>query len=183
MKRIGNSIKTGCIVAQSRCACFYFMEQEIWRPVSIEGYGKWYDVSNLGNVRSWHTLKSGLIKSEVPKSRYISYSNKYQYEFVALSKKLSKPVTFQIHFLVASAFVHNPKNRKYINHKNGNGGKELKTKWKTSANFVRAIAMGHRQIDDLDVRCKPCNNLHYLELKYGKLPYEIKWNDKDIIDC
>jgi len=33
-----------------------------------------------------------------------------------------------------------------------------------------------RDTKDLEVTCKVCNAKHYLELKYGKLPYQIIYN-------
>lgn len=62
-----------------------------------------------------------------------------------------------------------------INHKNGNGAKELRSKWKTLSNFVRAIVLGKRKTDDLNVLCRPCNAVHYLEMKHGPLPFQIEW--------
>ena len=62
-----------------------------------------------------------------------------------------------------------------INHKNGGGGKELK-KGKNTNVFMWDIYMGRRKTNDLNLLCRPCNSLHYLELKYGKLPLKILWN-------
>ena len=50
----------------------------------------------------------------------------------------------------------------------------MKEKYKGSS-FIRAIVLGDRKIDDLNILCRPCNSLHYLELKHGKLPYKITW--------
>jgi hypothetical protein len=62
-----------------------------------------------------------------------------------------------------------------VNHKNGGGGKEYH-RLKNNMNFYRDISMLRRKIDDLELLCKVCNAKHYLELKYGKLPIEVKWN-------
>jgi len=48
-----------------------------------------------------------------------------------------------------------------INHLNGGGRKEAK-KISNKA-FYLAILNGTRQTDDLDIRCKVCNNVHYLK--------------------
>lgn len=53
-----------------------------------------------------------------------------------------------------------------INHKNGGGRKELK-KNKLSHLSVR-IALGNRKISDLEILCRNCNYLHWLELKQKK---------------
>ncbi len=62
-----------------------------------------------------------------------------------------------------------------INHKNGGGGQE---KQKTSpGTFHWNIYTGKRKTDDLEVLCKVCNAWHYLELKYGKLPYGVSFKN------
>ncbi len=60
-----------------------------------------------------------------------------------------------------------------INHINGGGKAERRVM--SSQAIYRRIVDGRRTIKDLDLRCSICNLLHYLEIKYGKLPYEIKW--------
>jgi len=60
-----------------------------------------------------------------------------------------------------------------INHKNGGGTKEYKNIG--GHKFYHDIINGERKTDDLNILCKACNSLHYLELKYGKLPYKIIW--------
>jgi hypothetical protein len=62
-----------------------------------------------------------------------------------------------------------------INHKNGGGGEEYK-RGKLSTKFWLDIRMGRRKIDDLEILCRVCNACHYLELKFGKLPYRIFYN-------
>jgi ribosomal protein L37E len=62
-----------------------------------------------------------------------------------------------------------------INHKDGGGNKEMQ-KGKRSNEFYRSIASGDRTIDDLELLCKPCNAIHALELKYGKLLMKVVWN-------
>lgn len=65
-----------------------------------------------------------------------------------------------------------------INHINGGGSAAGETKG-GNTKFYQAILKGKRSVDDLDIRCKPCNNLHYLELKYGPLPFKITWNKNE----
>ena len=52
------------------------------------------------------------------------------------------------------------------------GGKEIKEK---GAKYYWEIIQGKREITDLELVCKVCNAKHYLELKYGKQPFQIKW--------
>lgn len=58
-----------------------------------------------------------------------------------------------------------------INHMNGGGTLENNN----VGIFICNILGGRRKTDDLNLLCKVCNSLHYLELKHGKLPYKIKW--------
>ena len=60
-----------------------------------------------------------------------------------------------------------------INHINGGGSKEKKGG--KGADFCFKIKQGKRKTDDLNVLCRVCNAWHALELKYGKLPFKIKY--------
>jgi len=60
-----------------------------------------------------------------------------------------------------------------INHINGGGTKENVHPVK----FYYGILCGKRGIEDLELRCKVCNTLHYLEMKYGKTGYMIVWDN------
>lgn len=59
-----------------------------------------------------------------------------------------------------------------INHKNGGGGIELRSK---GTQLYHDIASGKRSTEDLELLCKPCNAIHYLERKFGKLPMRVIW--------
>lgn len=61
-----------------------------------------------------------------------------------------------------------------INHKNGGGHQEVEQGRKSQA-FHHAIAVGKRAVDDLELLCRPCNALHYLELLHGPLPMQVVW--------
>jgi len=68
-----------------------------------------------------------------------------------------------------------------INHKNGGGGKEMKNR---STAFYWDIVKYRRDASDLEVTCRVCNALHYLETKFGKLPYKITYGiyeNKDVL--
>jgi len=68
-----------------------------------------------------------------------------------------------------------------INHKNGGGSEEYgrnskgKSLKRSSVTFYYSILDGRRSTDDLEILCKPCNAIHYLELKYGTLPMQVIW--------
>ena len=62
-----------------------------------------------------------------------------------------------------------------INHKNGGGQKEIQ-RGKLSTKFYNDIRKGERKTNDLEILCRICNAWHYLESKFGKLPYDISYN-------
>ena len=80
------------------------MEKEIWR--AIKGYEDLYEVSNFGRVKSLFRYKKVL--------KPIKDTNGYLK--VNLYKNGSHKFV-NIHKLVANAFIDNPNNFKYINHK------------------------------------------------------------------
>lgn len=87
-------------------------KEEIWRDVFI--FDRPYQVSNLGFVRfndqkSNYGLKKPL-KMKISSHGYIHFS--------VYNKGNVK--SFQIHRIVAQAFIPNPENKPQVNHKDGN---------------------------------------------------------------
>lgn len=93
--------------------------QEQWNPVS--GYEGWYEVSNLGNVRSvdrivfHHRTGSAKWKGK----RLFQKANRNGYIMVTLVRQ-RKRMTFTVHKLVADAFIPNPRGVLYVDHVDGN---------------------------------------------------------------
>ena len=84
---------------------------EVWKD--IEGYEGLYQISNLGNVVSLNYALRGYSSLLKPKI------NPHGYAWVDLRKNnTSKPML--IHRLVALAFLDNPNNYPFINHKDEN---------------------------------------------------------------
>lgn len=87
--------------------------QEIWKD--IKGYEGLYQISNLGNVKSFprkgtHTIKERIIKFTKSNKGYCIAVLKNNYVQKALS----------VHRLVAQAFIPNPDNLPQVNHIDGN---------------------------------------------------------------
>lgn len=94
--------------------------EEIWKDVV--GYEGYYQVSNLGRVKSishrvrcrggFRTLPTKLMSPQ-------TNNKKNFYYFVRLHKNgVAKP--YFVHRLVAAAFIDNPNNLPQVNHKDGN---------------------------------------------------------------
>ena len=83
--------------------------KEIWKP--IDNYENLYEVSNFGRVKSYH-YHNGTY-SRILKPRKV----KDGYLMIALYKD-KKCKNFQVHQLVANAFIPNIKRYTEVNHKN-----------------------------------------------------------------
>lgn len=121
---------------------------EIWK--SINGYEGFYEVSNLGNVRSVDRISNGRTYSG---RVLLKGLNKKGYEQVTLSKG-DKQKTKSVHILVGIAFIPNPDNKPQINHKDG-----VKT---------------NNNIDNLEWNTNSENNTH----AYNVLKRKSPWQDK-----
>ena len=91
------------------------MLKEVWKD--IEGYEGFYQVSNLGRVKS---LKRTFIRSDGKTKTFQGKVLKHNvnpkgYKYVNLSCQ-SKIYSIRIHRLVAKAFLENPNNYPCINH-------------------------------------------------------------------
>ena len=89
--------------------------EEIWEPVV--GYEKSYLVSNTGLVKSIDRIieRNGIRQHKKGKMLSIR-NNKFGYKRVKLSA-FGKDRLFMVHRLVAEAFIPNPDNLPFINHK------------------------------------------------------------------
>lgn len=84
------------------------LPDEIWR--NIDGYDGKYQVSNLARVRSLHNGKVKIIKLDIIHTGYLR---------ITLYKD-GKTKNHYVHVLVAKAFIPNPENKPYVNHRDGN---------------------------------------------------------------
>lgn len=79
---------------------------EVWRDV--KGYEGLYQVSNLGNIRNIQAKPFTILKHRI---------TSYGYDRVALYSGNRKRKDIYVHRLVAEAFIPNPENLPFINHK------------------------------------------------------------------
>lgn len=62
-----------------------------------------------------------------------------------------------------------------INHKNGGGVKDQENRGGSNG-ISQAIVSGRRGVEDLEILCRPCNAIDYLERRYGPLPMWVVWS-------
>ena len=119
--------------------------EEKWR--AIAGFEGYYEVSNFGDVRSVDrtvpregTRGDMLRKGQVRKPHVTPKG----YLRVQLTQG-GEPRSFQVHRLVAEAFIPNPENKPEVNHRNGNKRDNYlgNLEWATSSeNMTHAYALG-----------------------------------------
>lgn len=120
------------------------MVEEIWKDIA--GYEGLYQVSNFGRVKSLAKLCGHRPKGET----ILNIQDTRGYKRVTLCKdnKLKK---FQIHRLVAIAFIENPENKPCINHKdenkaNNNVDNLEWVTWKENTNYGHCIENCHKKL-------------------------------------
>jgi len=93
--------------------------KEIWKP--IKGFEGYYEISNMGRVKSLERMvPSGILGFHRKQNEIIlkAAQDGYGYLFVCLHKNNLKKYK-KIHQLIASAFVTGEKKGLQVNHKNG----------------------------------------------------------------
>lgn len=108
---------------------------EIWK--AVPGYEGLYEVSNCGRVRSldrWVNTKGGAkrkVSGQIVSTR-LNVINGYRY---VVLRKDGKNIYRNVHRLVAIAFIPNPNNYPYVNHKDENRGNSCvdNLEWCTNA--------------------------------------------------
>ena len=85
------------------------MQIEVWKD--IEGFEGYYQISNLGRLKSFKKYVGGKV---------LSNTNKKGDYFSVILRKGNKVRSSRIHRLVAEAFIPNEDNLPQVHHKDGN---------------------------------------------------------------
>lgn len=80
----------------------------MWKKIFIDGQETNYSVSDIGEVRN--DVRNTLLKQ----------GNEYEYKMVGISLGEGVVKRCRVHRLVAQAFIPNPEDKPYVNHKDGN---------------------------------------------------------------
>lgn len=136
-------------------------QEEIWRD--IKGYEGYYQVSNLGNVKTLHANKGHKIKllSIAPHPRGYRQVNLY---------KDGKHESLLVHRLVATAFIPNPNNYNEVNHisEDKHDNRVCNLEWVSHAENCRYGTIrerisqanrGQKRSDEIKARMKESQNL------------------------
>lgn len=137
--------------------------EEIWKPV--KGFEDKYEISNLGKVKN--KITNHIFKN----------TNQYGNYFSMVLYDGEKRKSVKIHRLVAQAFIPNPNNFKYVNHKDMNKQNNCvnNLEWCTqSYNTRHAISNGANTMSGFNKYNK--NKAHK---KYGYI-YQFDKNDNFI---
>ena len=90
--------------------------KEIWKQVPLDQFNKFYEISNLGNVRPTQRRPGNtrrILANLKPKLMHDGYL------FIRLNANEGQKY-FNLHRLIAKTFIPNPMNLPQVNHKNYN---------------------------------------------------------------
>ncbi len=146
--------------------------KEIWKD--INGYEGFYQVSNLGRIKSldrYICKSNGVIQFKKGKIK-VPKLNSDGYNVIALSKN-GRNKTIAIHILVAKHFIANPKNLPEVNHKDFNRTNNVvdNLEWLTHQENIKYSADHNRyKLKDVCGKNNPNYGNHILSEIYKNNP-------------
>jgi len=163
---------------------------EIWQQ--IKGFENLYKISTYGRIKSLGNGKSTNSKTKFERILKSNYSST-GYEKIKLFKD-GKRYYFSVHRLVAQTFLSNDKNKKEVNHKDGNKANNnvSNLEWVTSSenqlhafkNGLQKSKMGKDHIQSKSVRQLDLNgNVIRTFESIKQVQRELGFNTFGIIKC
>ena len=113
--------------------------EETWKPVP--GYEEWYEVSNLGRVRSHYSKEPKVI---------VQYMSSNGYMQVSLCKEHIHKTT-AVHRIVAAAFLPKDPEKTQVDHVNGvkTDNRACNLEWVTpKENTIRSVVIGLKPVGE-----------------------------------
>lgn len=113
------------------------MMGEEWR--TIPGFDGWYDVSNLGRIRSWRTRAKFCHRAQEPRI-VEARDNGYGYRSVKLTHPVLGKLAVMVHQAVLAAFVRHRPDGMVCDHINSirDDNRAENLRWVTAAENIRA---------------------------------------------
>ena len=144
-----------------------YQDKEFWKP--IKGYEGFYEVSDLGRVRSLPREVKGKGNTTQMRDGFIlKHDASGRYPRVTLFKE-NKRFRESVHRLVAIAYVENPSNKPEVNHINGNSydNRPENLEWVTSSeNQQHAVDTGlQKTLFGEDAPWSKLTNKQVIEIK------------------
>jgi hypothetical protein len=134
------------------------LENEVWK--TIPGYEGYYEVSNLGGIRSFQTKVL----------RKMNGVNSSGYQVVVFYKE-GKTKSYTVHRLVAKSFISNHKSKREVNHINGvkTDNRVENLEWVTPRENQRhSVDTGLKSKGESNYNSK-LTEIQAREIKYGHL--------------
>lgn len=139
--------------------------KEIWKD--IKDYEGLYQVSNYGNIKSLDKMMVDNKKKYLMKGKILKLNIRNTYYVINLVKN-KKRKSFQVHRLVAEAFIPNEKNSNIVNHIDENplNNNVENLEWCTQKYNVNYSK--HKMCHTKNTKLSQNTNEKYIHKKYGK---------------